>query len=419
MTASILHAATASSLSCIRPQARTDGFEFIEPDTRGTLALVRKGGHYGANLDVSFLVRGADGEFVPLAPSRRFAIESVPFSKPPRCCVVGPDVEGGAASAAKGSTTTKGLFGLSFEDLLGSEWVQDDTITFKVVVKESSMQQHPEHAGYGHIVTGVTDHLAECPSHIEVPPPTLPEELLSLLTGGVASDLTLEAAYGEAPPMYFPCHSVLLGLRSPVFRAALTHGMSESTSRTITVRDVPPLALQVLLHFLYTDDFEQVEKVLLEGRASEPATAATSPSSAAAFSAAASAASAASAAFAASAASAAFAACQSSEVQRMAQLQAVLAAAHKYQVTRLLRWSEQQLCKHIGDETVCSLLALAHVYGSPELEHSCLRYVKANMAAVVQRPDFASLAPAVLVKSSMFCAGVGAATAGKRKRAAE
>ena len=215
--------------------------------------------------------------------------------------------------------------------------------------------------------------------------------------------------------MYFPCHSVLLGLRSPVFRAALTHGMSESASRTITVRDVPPLALQALLHFLYTDDFAQVEKVLLEGRASEPATAATSPSSAAA----ASAASAASAAFAASAASAAFAACQSSEVQRMAQLQAVLAAAHKYQVTRLLRWSEQQLCKHIGDETVCSLLALAHVYGSPELEHSCLRYVKANMAAVVQRPDFASLAPAVLVKSSMFCAGVGAAAGGKRKRAAE
>jgi len=32
------------------------------------------------------------------------------------------------------------------------------------------MQQHPEHAGYGHIATGVTDHLAECQSHIEVQP---------------------------------------------------------------------------------------------------------------------------------------------------------------------------------------------------------------------------------------------------------
>ena len=83
------------NLCCMRPrplasraymlQARTDGFEFIEPDTRGTLALVRKGGHYGANLDVSFSVRGAAGEFVPLAPPQRFAIESVPFSKPPRC----------------------------------------------------------------------------------------------------------------------------------------------------------------------------------------------------------------------------------------------------------------------------------------------------------------------------------------------
>ena len=88
-------------------------------------------------------------------------------------------------------------------------------------------------------------------------------------------------------------------------------------------------------------------------------------------------------------------------------------------MTRLLRWSEQQLCKHVVEETVCSLLSLAHVYGSPELEHSCLRFVKANMAAVVQRPDFASLAPALLVKSSMFCAGVGAAPGGKRKRGVE
>ena len=105
-----------------------------------------------------------------------------------RCCVVGPDVEVGAASDAQGGT--KGLFGLSFDELLRSEWVQDDTITFKVrppsrpprpssrshrtppipqvVVKESSMQHHPEHAGNGHIVTGIPDYLVECPSHIEV-----------------------------------------------------------------------------------------------------------------------------------------------------------------------------------------------------------------------------------------------------------
>ena len=128
--------------------------------------------------------------------------------------------------------------------------------------------------------------------------------------------------------------------------------MSESTSRTMTVRhvpplylpwlwltalwpytnahhgctytyqvcDVPPLALQALLHFLYTDDFEQVEKVLLEGHASSAAavTAAVTAASSAASPA---------------TTSAAAAACQSADVQKMAQLQAVLAAAHKYQVT--------------------------------------------------------------------------------------
>jgi hypothetical protein len=71
-----------------------------------------------------------------------------------------------------------------------------------------------------------------------------------------------------------------------------------------------------------TNGFEQVEKVLLEGHASAAAavTAAVTVASSAASSA---------------ATSAAVAACQSAEVQKMAQLQAVLAAAHKYQVTPL------------------------------------------------------------------------------------
>lgn len=121
-----------------------------------------------------------------------------------RCCVVGPDVEVGAASGAKGGT--KGLFGLSFDEVLRSEWVQDDTITFKVrpsflpspflphphrtppipqvVVKESSMQHHPEHAGNGHIVTGIPDYLAECPSHIEVQPLSAVASGTTVVEGG-------------------------------------------------------------------------------------------------------------------------------------------------------------------------------------------------------------------------------------------
>ena len=40
------------------------------------------------------------------------------------------------------------------------------------------MQHHPEHAGNGHIVTGIPDYLVECPSHIEV------QQSLVLLSSG-------------------------------------------------------------------------------------------------------------------------------------------------------------------------------------------------------------------------------------------
>jgi len=84
----------------------------------------------------------------------------------------------------------------------------------------------------------------------------------------------------------------------------------------------------------------------------------------------------------------------------------VLAAAHKYGVLRLLRWAEGQLCDKLSCEMACSLLSLAHVYGATELERNCLAFMKANMANVVKRADFAALPPEALVKFNMHCAGI-------------
>jgi len=102
-----------------------------------------------------------------------------------------------------------------------------------------------------------------------------------------------------------------------------------------------------------------------------------------------------------------------------AKLQAVLAAAHKYQVPRLQLWTEQQLCGVISCEMVCSLLGLAHVYEATALERNCLEFMAANMANVVARPDFTSLSADCLVKFNMHCAGVepaGPSGGVKRKR---
>ena len=117
--------------------------------------------------------------------------------------------------------------------------------------------------------------------------------------------------------------------------------------------DVPPPALKALLHFLYTDDFDEVLKVLREEGSSEGSSSSGGASSSGASGAA---------------------------EQSIAQLQAVLAAAHKYGVLRLLRWAEGQLCDKLSCEMACSLLSLAHVYGATELERNCLAFMKANMA---------------------------------------
>ena len=284
---------------------------------------------------------------------------------------------------------------------LRSRWVRGDALTVKVAIKEVVMTDHPDNST---VRLGQTDHVVERALRIDVPPSTLAADYLAMLTSGSHSDLTVVAAYGEATePERFAVHANVLSARSAVFRASLEHGMSESASRTITVTDVPPPALKALLHFLYTDDFEQVQAVLRESD---------------------------SAAAASSAASSSTAACSSTDTpsskaaapdttQRMAQLQAVLAAAHKYQVTRLLRWCEQQLCESlVSCETVCSLLGLAHVYEATELEQYCLRHMKNNMAAVAERPEFAALAPACLVKLNLHCAGVESAESRKRKHGA-
>ena len=54
----------------------------IDEGARGTLALVRKAAHYGANLDVTFYVRAASGEFTQWGEATRLAFEAVSLNEP-------------------------------------------------------------------------------------------------------------------------------------------------------------------------------------------------------------------------------------------------------------------------------------------------------------------------------------------------
>ena len=175
-----------------------------------------------------------------------------------------------------------------------------------------------------------------------------------------------------------------------------------------------PLAIKALLHFMYSDDLDEVASVLREylpaavaegttstggGGAAAEGTSATGGGGGASEGAA-----------AALSGSDASGPAGGAAMDRVAQLQAVLAAAHKYQVIRLLRWCEQQLCELICCETVCSLLCTAMLYEASELESNCLSYMGDNLHEVAATATYAALPPKALVMVTKHVAerhGVG------------
>ena len=112
------------------------------------------------------------------------------------------------------------------------------------------MKDHPSE---GPIFVGKTGVVYEHkPPSVEVPPSTLQADLLSLLTEGRHSDITIEAVYGEAAPVTFSAHTNILSQRSDVFAAAFAHEMRESTTRTLTVPQSRGLAAECQRCLVFT-----------------------------------------------------------------------------------------------------------------------------------------------------------------------
>ena len=167
-------------------------------------------------------------------------------------------------------------------------------------------------------------------------------------------------------------HSLILCARSEVFKAQLLGGMREAADKRIIVEDIDLVTFQALLKFLYTDDLSHVEdwtkSVIAESEGDAPP-----------------------------------------QRKRIAVLQRMLAASHKYQLARLRLWCEQQLCECIDVDGACDVLRQAHLYEAKQLEAACLNFVKANMAAVAVTPGFINLSeecPAVQLKINLHIAGV-------------
>lgn len=313
----------------------------------GSLA-VRHWGARGITFRYNICIKGSGGDFVQWGKS---GDECHPDDNT-FGMTFGPDVQvkGGYESDVK----AVGVFGLSHKELLQSDWVVGDALTVKCELA----------------VRPACSIMNIAASKIEVPAPTIAENLLSLLDDSRFSDVIF-----IVDGSILLAHSPILCARSEVFDRLLNGGMREAASKEVVVEDCDFATFKALLQFLYTDDFGSIEDMVKAGCAG---IAISSPT-------------------------------ESFSNMRMSLLQSVLAVSHKYQVLRLRLWCEQQLCKGITVNDVCSVLCQACLYEAKQLEEECLTFIKRNMEKVVVTSSFGSLGrewPEVMLQIIIFVAGV-------------
>ncbi|CAE7207451.1 BPM3 [Symbiodinium sp. CCMP2456] len=305
----------------------------------GSLAvLLWEGGRIALRYRIFVKVRG--GDFVQWGETSTEVLEDEHG-----CKAFGPDVHDGSSDPAK-----MGIFGLTHEELLRSEWVEGDILTVKFVLEvrlEGDCESRPLSPG------------------IDIPGPTMSQDNRALWEKGTCSDVEF-VVQGYS----IQAHSPVLCARSEVFQKQLTVGMQESMSKVVVIEDCDPATFRAFLQFLYTDTFPNVTE-LMAHRLSQGE--------------------------------------KSEGFSRIARLQALLAVSHKYEVTRLLRWCESQLCDQLSNSEVSGILCQAHLLEAGHLEKACLAFIKEHMVDVIKLPAFAELMrqwPDIMLRIGLFSAGV-------------
>eukprot|EP00929_Paragymnodinium_shiwhaense_P042381 TRINITY_DN21942_c0_g1_i1.p1 TRINITY_DN21942_c0_g1~~TRINITY_DN21942_c0_g1_i1.p1 ORF type:complete len:515 (+),score=118.28 TRINITY_DN21942_c0_g1_i1:95-1639(+) len=305
------------------------------------------------NFRYKFHIKHKRGEFVQWGQEGLVSIDGEDIAT---SYIFGPDV-------AIARTQRIGIFGLSYEDLLTSDWIDEDTLTIKVDMEAKNCDLSWEDLEPPKKKFKLTE---------ELPASSLVADLLATLQNGIGCDVTF--VVGEARHQ---AHAVILRARSKVFEGLLGGSFRETTSSEIVIEDCDPNTFQAFLRYLYTDDFEQIrhkpEPPHLRDAADVEETMSDS-----------------------------------------AWLQGLLAISHKYQVLRLQQWCEQQLSSRILCSDVCSVLCQAHLYEAKQLEDACLEFIKENFKEVVQTDGYGELSAKwaeVALKINIAIAGLPKADA--------
>ncbi|OLQ14645.1 BTB/POZ and MATH domain-containing protein 1 [Symbiodinium microadriaticum] len=285
-------------------------------------------------------IRAQNAEYVQWGETGD-AVHDGSYDHWPHCCAYGPDVHWPGDPPA-----SLGIFGLSYDELLHSKWVQDDTLTVKF-----ELDVRPDEPPKAQRLSLPAD----------VPEPTISQDTQALLEEGKCSDVQF-----LVQDEVIHAHSQVLCARSEVFSKQLTAGMQESLSKVIVIQDCDVATFKAFLQFLYTDRLPDAQALLLKGTSSDSG-------------------------------------------PQLGQIQALLAVSDKYQVKRLQLWCEARLSEQIDKSQVCGILCQAHLLQAKQLETACLSFIKDHMSQVLTTPSYADLIkkwPQVALKISLFSAGV-------------
>uniref|UniRef100_A0A0D9X9Y2 BTB domain-containing protein n=1 Tax=Leersia perrieri TaxID=77586 RepID=A0A0D9X9Y2_9ORYZ len=132
----------------------------------------------------------------------------------------------------------------------------------------------------------------------------------------------------------FPAHRAVLAARSPVFKAELFGSMVESKMSCITLHDIEPETFRSLLQFIYTDELPE-DCTELEGSSS-------------------------------------------TTTARDELFKKLLAAADRYDLSRLKLMCEQKLSETVSVDNVLPMLVFAEMHNCPDLKRRCLDFVLAE-----------------------------------------
>jgi len=258
-----------------------------------------------------------------------------------------------------------GIFGLQHDELCHSEWVDKDTLSVKI-----ELEVRPYTGQF-------VEDLVPAKPAIEVPATTISSSFLSFFEAERCTDITF-----KLKGTLIKAHSQVLAARSEVFERQFFGGLQESVSKEVLIEDVEPKVFKGFLKFLYTDELEHMQSTIKECLESSISSSDSTGSTASA-----------------------------PAITKVSLLQDLLAISHKYQVLRLLTWCQQQLCSHITEHEVCSVLCQAHLCEAHHLQAVCLDYIQSHMSKIASTKEFARLTtewPELMLKISLHAQGVSA-----------